>query len=65
MAKSKCELCGKKADGTVTCKECGAKFCSRCGDFDRDMCEDCGMSRPEESIEEESETEDYDLEEED
>lgn len=64
MAKSKCELCGKKANGTVACKECGAKFCKKCGDFERDMCEDCNMSEPAE-IKEEIDTDEQEYEEED
>ncbi len=53
-----CEICENNSIEVFECKKCGVKFCSKCGDSERDICEDCldyenayhsGMSGDEES----------------
>lgn len=55
----KCELCLKQSKKYLDCKECGVKFCSKCGDFEVELCEDCSLfskeSRSAEGIEVEQE----------
>jgi hypothetical protein len=36
-----CEICENEVSEIFDCKECGAKFCDKCGDIDRNLCEDC------------------------
>jgi hypothetical protein len=38
---AKCEICTKKVKTTYTCNECGSKFCDKCGDKTKLMCQDC------------------------
>jgi len=39
-----CEICENevsRVSEVFNCKECAAKFCTNCGDNDRNLCEDC------------------------
>ena len=36
-----CELCENDVSEIFDCKECGANFCAKCGDNERNLCEDC------------------------
>ena len=55
---SVCQICEKKAKTSYKCKDCGSRYCSKCGDNERDLCEDCaaygdgamGGYRPEQEI---------------
>lgn len=54
-----CEICRKKVKEVFKCKECGTRFCKKCGDPARLLCKDCieyeenvmGQYRPEQEIE--------------
>ncbi len=36
-----CEICGEDVSEVKECKMCGVIFCQDCGDFERELCEDC------------------------
>ena len=36
-----CEICGMDVQELQDCKECGAKYCSECGDTKKCLCYDC------------------------
>lgn len=36
-----CEMCKKKQKKVFKCKECGSAYCEKCGNKDRELCEDC------------------------
>ena len=38
---AKCEICNKKVKATYACNECGSKYCEKCGDKKRLLCQDC------------------------
>ena len=37
----KCEICGRNVKKLWTCKYCGIKFCSHCGDTKNSICKLC------------------------
>jgi len=39
----RCDICGRKVKQTYRCKVCGARFCKKCGDVEREVCNDCLM----------------------
>ncbi len=39
-----CEICGEEVDEVRQCRICGVMFCRNCGDFERDICQDCLMA---------------------
>ena len=36
-----CEICENEVSDVFSCKHCGARFCEKCGDSERLLCEDC------------------------
>lgn len=64
MNMPKCELCEKKVKTTYKCTECGTRFCEKCGEKERNVCEDCidyangamGQYKPDQKVEIEIDT---------
>jgi hypothetical protein len=36
-----CTICGEDVDLVTKCQDCGARFCSSCGDHDDKLCDYC------------------------
>ena len=51
---SACEVCGEDVTELQACRQCGVRFCTECGYFNKHLCLDCGSIEAE-SQEEEAE----------